>query len=284
MELLNTNRYNIVIDRLKEIPFNTLFANSVLTNAVKGKVFVNNIESPGSFLVCHPYGMSLLFGDVNNELFNDDLTKYFLNKDNHRTKTEWLQVFPNDWNNKIYELSNNNIIDYNNISNGKIEDINNYISENRKGRLIQWNRINFFYNNKPISIEIKDDNLELHPVNKDNISLIYGSVVPKAFWNSETDFLQNGIGFILLNKGDFVSVAFSAFRDNEKLEIGVETSDKYRKKGMARIVCNALLNYCIDNNLEPIWSCKKENTGSYNLALSLGFIEKYTLPYYELVI
>lgn len=37
------------------------------------------------------------------------------------------------------------------------------------------------------------------------------------------------------------------------------------------------------NNYSPIWPCRKENTGSYMLAKSLGFKEALILPYYELV-
>jgi L-amino acid N-acyltransferase YncA len=87
-----------------------------------------------------------------------------------------------------------------------------------------------------------------------------------------------------MKDNNIVSIAFSSCIFENQLEIGVETSKDYRGKGFAKYVCNTMLNYCITNNFEPIWACRKENVGSYNLAKSLGFEECVTLPYYELII
>ncbi|MCL1874757.1 MAG: GNAT family N-acetyltransferase [Synergistaceae bacterium] len=69
---------------------------------------------------------------------------------------------------------------------------------------------------------------------------------------------------------------------DDKLEIGIETVEKYRGMGFARAACMALIDYCIENGLEPVWSCRLENTPSTNLAKSLGFFETMRLPYYHI--
>jgi len=72
---------------LKEVPFNNLFARSVIEKHVTGSVYVNDTGEPHTFYVVHPYGMALLFGDANNENFNSGLLDYILNKNNTLKKS-----------------------------------------------------------------------------------------------------------------------------------------------------------------------------------------------------
>ncbi len=64
----------------------------------------------------------------------------------------------------------------------------------------------------------------------------------------------------------------------------METLQEYRRKGLASIICAKLIDYCLDNGLEPVWSCRESNAGSYYLALKSGFEPVASLPYYELKI
>lgn len=109
-----------------------------------------------------------------------------------------------------------------------------------------------------------------------------GSVIPKYFWRNEDQFQNKGIGFSLIYDGEVASTAFSSCRFENQLEIGIETLEKYRGKGFALYVCSVLINYCIENGLEPIWACRMENIASYQLAHKLGFIPTHSIPYYRL--
>ena len=93
---------------------------------------------------------------------------------------------------------------------------------------------------------------------------------------------ENGIGFSLLYKNKLATTAYSAFIIEDKLEIGIETIEEYRGKGFAQYTCAALIDYCITNNYEPVWSCRLENIGSYKLAIKLGFEPTRKLPFYRL--
>jgi RimJ/RimL family protein N-acetyltransferase len=115
-------------------------------------------------------------------------------------------------------------------------------------------------------------------------SAMPGSVIPARFWNSADDFLSRGKGFSLLHNGEIASTAYSAYVLEDKLEIGIETVEKYRGMGFAFIVCKRLIDYCIESDLTPVWSCRHENTGSYNLALKLGFEPVLYRPFYRLSI
>lgn len=109
-----------------------------------------------------------------------------------------------------------------------------------------------------------------------------GSVVPEVFWRSETEFLEYGAGFCLFEEGVLAAAAFSAFAEDGRLEIGIETLPSCRGRGYAYAVCAALIDYCLERGLEPVWSCREGNAGSYALARKLGFVPTVTLPYYRL--
>lgn len=69
--------------------------------------------------------MSLLVGDGANNDFDRWLFSYIRNVNNEREKDEWIQVYPNDWNNKIisqFSLSSyNSGLDNSTLSNNYIE-------------------------------------------------------------------------------------------------------------------------------------------------------------------
>jgi RimJ/RimL family protein N-acetyltransferase len=79
-----------------------------------------------------------------------------------------------------------------------------------------------------------------------------------------------------------VSMAYSAYITHNQLELGIETSENHRGKGLALHTCSALIDYCLKYQYEPVWSCRFENAGSYRLAQKLGFEPVLTLPYYRL--
>jgi len=78
------------------------------------------------------------------------------------------------------------------------------------------------------------------------------------------------------------AIAFSATRFDDWLEIGIETRAPYRGLGLARAVAVAMIEKCLAAGLTPVWACRKENTGSFVLAQSLGFVVVKELPFYRL--
>jgi len=84
---------------------------------------------------------------------------------------------------------------------------------------------------------------------------------------------------------NIASAAYSTNIDKNILEIGIETNDAFRGKGYAFVVCRKIIEYCIANNLRPVWVCKFENIPSYYLAQKLAFTVKKTtlLPFISTV-
>jgi RimJ/RimL family protein N-acetyltransferase len=111
-----------------------------------------------------------------------------------------------------------------------------------------------------------------------------GTVVPMHFWTNAEQFCNHGIGFSLFYDNQLASTAYSAYVHDNFWEIGIETVEEYRGKGLAQYACAAFIDYCLLNNFEPVWSCRLENTNSCKLAQKLGFeiVSKrsyYKLPY-----
>ncbi len=283
---LNNDQYHKVIDPLLSVDINILFAQAVIKQKVPGSVFVDNELSPRTFYISHSYGMSLLFGDVNNEEFKSILKGYILNSKKQRSKVEWLQAYPEAWNDEISELCGSPMIE--SISLG-----NNSAIPDNTDKIIKCTRVNFkfdsdFYKKaKDVLLEqnkkFSDSRLiEISGTKEDTFLNMQGSVIPRFFWSSTESFNRVGAGFTLYYNSEPASTAFSAFVEDKKLEIGIETSEKFRGKGFAILVCSALIEFCLEKGLEPVWACRLENTGSYRLAQKLGFVPTLHIPYYRL--
>jgi hypothetical protein len=189
---------------------------------------------------------------------------------------EWMQVFPEGWSAVLADLLGDTLI--------KAKDNTSHFTQG----VVELNtRVNFIFN-RDIYLKTRRKLIEHHPEiiiiesTKEIYDQMNGSVVPRVFWNSSSDFIRKGVSFSLHYHKQLAATSFSSFVAPGKLELGIETLPEFRGLGLAEKVCAALIDYCINNNLEPIWACRLENIGSYNLAKKLGFIPTIELPYYRL--
>ena len=274
MILLDKSKYDKALKPVMAVTINNLFARSVVEKKINGSVYVDDTENPVIFYIIHPYGMSLLFGETENDEFNSKLIDHALNTFRVRNNYEWLQAFPESWNKKFSDLLGDNLIKSgDNPGNYKIDKI----EENT--------RVNFKFNKRKYLDSgsrniIKD--YKILRTDKELFENMKGTVVPRNFWNDAESFFNQGVGFSLIYDNTLASTAYSAFIQDNKLELGIETIEICRGKGFAQIVCSALIDYCIENGYEPVWSCRLENTGSFNLAQKLGFEPTIYIPYYRL--
>lgn len=257
---LEPAQYDRILGPLGTLKMNTLFAESVLLQDVDGTVYVDRVEDPQVFYIAHGYGMSLLWGDMHQPEFNEALRKYWLESE-ERQQREWLQVYPDGWNDYIRAL----------IKAGK-------------GNIEEHTRVNFRFDAaryRELRITEPRPGLVPVPTDKKLFEQAQGAVVPRYFWRDAEQFVSKGIGFSLILDGQAAATAFAAFNIRGRLEIGIETVEAYRGQGLARIVCTALIDYCLAHGLEPVWACRLGNQGSYHLAQQLGFVPTLQLPYYQ---
>jgi hypothetical protein len=276
MKLLLPDDYELAIPKLKEVTINNLFARSVVEKHVNGKVYVDNIAGPKAFYVIHPYGMSLLYGEVSDDFLQSELKDYLLGCNGFRKASEWLQIFPSELENKIDRILGNKL----SIFDGDKD------RDNSGDAVVKHKRVNFKFNLRKFEqfrskidlTEYSFCDVDITLYNETN-----GSVVPNKFWNNASEFVLHGVGFSLMIEGQAVAIAFSSFMHDEMLELGMETKSECRRKGFASIVSAKLIEYCLDRELVPVWACRQGNYGSYNLAIKLGFEPIAYLPYYELL-
>ncbi len=274
MILLEKQHYERVLEPLQQVSVNTLFARFVVSRQVTGTIYVDRPDLPKTFYIIHPYGMSLLFGHADNSHFNLQLLDYLLNTAKTRSKPEWLQVYPGIWNQRLADLLGDQLVKFSDNPDVSLA-----------GKVEENTRVNFRFNlDKYHDFRQSIRNEEYHIVrtNRKSFDRMQGTVVPKYFWDNADDFCRQGVGFTMLMGDIPVSTAYSAYITENQLELGIETLPEYRGKGYALHTCSALIDYCMENNFEPVWSCRYENTGSYKLAQELGFEPTVTLPYYRL--
>lgn len=79
------------------------------------------------------------------------------------------------------------------------------------------------------------------------------------------------------DKERVISEGVSIFKSKNYAEIDIITDSNYRGKGLASVVAEQFIDYCLSENIQPRWDCDVDNSASINLASKLGFInpEKY---------
>ncbi|WP_208560590.1 GNAT family N-acetyltransferase [Marinilactibacillus kalidii] len=88
-------------------------------------------------------------------------------------------------------------------------------------------------------------------------------------FESAEDYLDRGIGYVVIHEDKVVSGASSFSIYDGGIEIEVGTDEGYRRQGLAAIVSAALIRDCLYQNRYPNWDA--ENIGSAKLAQSLGY-------------
>ena len=106
-----------------------------------------------------------------------------------------------------------------------------------------------------------------------NIGDITGRITPAFSWESSDEFLRKGKGFCVTDCGKILSWAFSAAVSGAQVDIGVETDENYRGKGLVSAAASAMIKHILSEGKEPVWACHSENAASRRTAEKLGFVK-----------
>ncbi len=280
---LSKQEYKQLIPTIQGLDINTMFAIAVLEEKAKGNVYVDEQDSPSLFYIQHFCGMSLLYGEIRNKDFYKKLEAHMLNTEGIRNKFEWLQVYPASLYQVMEEVLGDNLI--------KMEAKNSKYIPSEYKKVLEYQRINFSFKQDQYDLlkNSSNDNhflSEGYKIVSTSEALFHqlnDKVVPNLYWNNYKNFIRNGIGYTIINENNEpVSTAFAAFTNEDILEIGIETREKFQGLGFATLVSSKLIDYCIAKGIEPSWSCSSANLGSRKLAHKLGFEEVRRIPYYRL--
>ena len=124
------------------------------------------------------------------------------------------------------------------------------------------------------SISERDINcFRIERIDEENMSRIEGRIIPSFSWKSQEQFLKEGFGYIALDQERVCAVAFSAAVCSDEIDIGVETQEDYRRKGLAAILAGRMCERILEIGKRPVWAHSISNTGSMNTALKCGFVQ-----------
>ena len=123
----------------------------------------------------------------------------------------------------------------------------------------------------PKGLSITQAEIPIMPSN-----IIYDSLIGNDFRSS------TAIGMRVMDKNRVVAHCRSnGFSVGDEFMIDVETFNKKdRGKGYATAAGIALMDYCLDKGLKPLWEATEDNIASRKLAKKLGFIEDESYPVY----
>ena len=130
-------------------------------------------------------------------------------------------------------------------------------------------------------VEKIPEGYELREIDEALLSRIEGRIVPLNFWNSSMEFLTKGKGYCLIKNGEVAAVSFSAAVSSKQIDIGIETNEAHRRKGLAVVVAKKMTEYVLSIGKEPVWDCDTANVGSRATAERVGFEVVSRYAYYK---
>ena len=84
-------------------------------------------------------------------------------------------------------------------------------------------------------------------------------------------FIAHGVGYGIEYEGRYVSGCSSFAISSRSLEFEIQTHPDFRRRGLAMATAAAMIEHCLDNNMEPCWDA--HNDMSAALAKKLGFVD-----------
>jgi hypothetical protein len=246
---LKNEDYGRVMPLIKDISHSRALVFSVIEGNAQGSVFVDNIEEPRTAYIEGEF--SYLVGYENNSSFNNDIYNYIFNEKISKSKDEELVLF---------------------LFSESWLEIRSLLKE--RG-CIDIQRKTFNFNVKKFK-ESKDNRINL--TEGFDIVKITEEFVNKYQKHQEIIQFPSRFGFCIVNEKEIVSECISVAVGAGEVEIGVNTNEMYSHKGYATKVCSEFIDYCIEKDIWPNWSCWPFRKESINLAGKLGFEEKESVP------
>ena len=115
------------------------------------------------------------------------------------------------------------------------------------------------------------DGFELTEINAQLLEKISGRVIPASSWDSSESFLAKGKGFCAVQGETPAAWAFSSAVSDLEIDIGIETLEDFRGKGLASVVAGKMAEYVLSIGKKPTWACHGGNIASQKTAERTGF-------------
>lgn len=235
--------YRLIKNKLEDAP---TFVFSVLDFTIKGTVYADSTDYK-SLLIQTDSGLYYIAGQTIDELLIQNLDKFFEASVN-QAKRFTLFSANSCWDQAIEKCLHKNV--------GKIQ------------------RYAFYFDAMKYK-KRRSDTCEYDVAKIEQFDMQHCLEFDKKYyneyWDSIDNFIENGIGFCVKDKGKVISECVSIFKSTRYAEIDIVTDLNYRGKGLASIVAEQFIDYCLANQIQPRWDCDVDNSASIRLGSKLGF-------------
>ena len=238
MKKLAPEQYDGVLGYVSRAPCGKVYPLSVLEHRQSGDVYAFG----GSVLLWHYCGFAYLFGSCDEPFLEQVYRRFLIAEDLPRRFVLFLEE-------------------------GRAEEF----FKSKQG-LSFGRRFGFEYSCQPPDLPaVLPDSCELQSLDDKLFDSLDGRVTPRFSWRDKKEFEQCGAGFCVMCDGTAASWAFSAAVSSDEVDIGVETSARFRHKGLAYLAAEQMIKHILAQGKRPVWACDEGNTASRRLAESLGF-------------
>ncbi|MBR5800190.1 MAG: GNAT family N-acetyltransferase [Lachnospiraceae bacterium] len=259
MQKVQINQYSSFIELAEENTCNTVYPSSVAGGFQPGDIFTDSLEEPKVALFWHQSGFAYLSGNP-DEAFLNEIYDLMLNKAGNNPRRF------------VLELKDESVAAFFREKETLSEEPR-YRFRLREDYESVWESAMKESTMKESGVQESTipDGFVLKEIDAEILPRISGKIVPASFWSSPEEFLKNGKGYCLLKEDEVAAVAFSAAVSHKQIDIGIETSEKYRRQGLAAVVAKEMVRYATGIGKEPVWDCNKANEGSRKTAEKTGF-------------
>ena len=219
---------------------NAVYPLSIAEGFQNGEIIPDDEENTRAVLFWHYAGFAYLSGDISREF----LEKIYHNFYQEETERRFILITDNP-------------------------EVTDFFSD--KSEVGFNNRIEYRFGSE-IEGACKCD-YKIERINPENYDIIQGRIVPSFSWADKEQFLKNGFGYVVVDGNKVAAVAFSAAISSDEVDIGVETGEQYRHKGLARALAATMCREILAAGKKPVWAHAVTNEGSRHTALSAGFVE-----------
>ena len=246
MRELSVAEYRQVLSILESDTRTTTFAYAVCDQMIDGEVFANEELTAGLIITAN--GIYYLFGNTQNESYNEDLFSYIKTAIEKTEKRFTLFTSSEEWEMMIEGCFSHAL---------------------RNIPRMKFQRVTFEERER----DCNKNTYEVKRIDRRNIerSNEFTEEYYKEYWGSIEAFLNDGFGFCIEQDGIIVAECVSIFSGNGFAEIDIATHKAYQGKGLAQAVATRFIKHCIQNNITPCWDCYVDNIPSQKLASKLSF-------------
>ena len=242
---LNSLQYSDLTDIANTHDCGSVYPLSVAEGIQEGDIFTNSVNGYEKVLFWTHSGFAYLSGNV-DEYFMEDIYELMVNRNKSNTRRFLLMT--------------------------QNKDIQEFFEQ--KDDVMREKRYLFEYSgHEEVAVPFLPDGYELKEIDNQLLKKISGKIVPSLFWKEKNDFLVKGKGYCIVHGNDIASWAFSAAVSSKEIDIGIETSSKYKQQGLGIIVAKKMIQYVFEQSKKPVWACHYKNVASEKMAEKLGFIK-----------